>query len=166
VGALGSSSAPSPLLIVFLVPMTSTSLPQPPPPAWSALLASGPMPLDQPSWLTVLAVLLAIMLQQLVVSAAPALMASTNPALAPPPAWTALLATPPAALALSSCQAALYTTLAVPVGPTLQAASGPSPLAAVCVQWLSMMANPASRTQMGTLKPTRTAPSPSQGLAQ
>ena len=53
-----------------------------------------------------------------------------------------------------------------PVGPTLQAAPGPSPLAAVHVQWLNMMASLASRTQLGTMKPTRTAPSPSRGLAQ
>jgi hypothetical protein len=70
----------------------STSQPQPPPPAWTALLARPPLALPLLLKQTVLPVLLAVMLQQLEMSAAPALMASTSPALAPPPAWGVLLA--------------------------------------------------------------------------
>jgi hypothetical protein len=55
----------------------------------------------------------------------------------------------------------------VPVEPSLlQAAPGPSPLAAALVQWLGQIPSLASKTQLGTMKPTRTVPSPSQGLAQ
>jgi len=44
-----------------LPPSTSLSLPQPL--VWTALLASSPMPLAQPSWLTALAVLLGSILK-------------------------------------------------------------------------------------------------------
>jgi hypothetical protein len=135
----------------------STSLTLPRPPAWTALLASSPMPLAQPSWLTALAALLGSILK--LEPAPPVLSASTSLTLLPPPVWTALLASSPQALGPQSA-------LGAPLGPTLQAAVGPSPLAAVCVQWLILMVNPASRTQLGTMKQTRTAPSPSQGLAQ
>ena len=140
-----------------------TSLIQPLPPAWTALLATPPLALAPASWLTALPVLLASTL--LLGSAPPVLHRSTSLPQLPPPAWTALLARSPLALALLCWLSAL----AAPVGPTSQAAQapGPSPLAAVCVQWLTlMMVNPASKTQLGTMKPTRTAPSPSQGLAQ
>ena len=56
-----------------------------------------------------------------------------------------------------------------PVGPSLlEISPGPSPQAAVCAEWWRKYprANPASKTQLGTMEATRTAPSPSQGLAQ
>ena len=141
----------------------STSLPQPRPPAWTALLATPPMALAQPSWLSALDVLLGSMLQ--LESAPPALSPHTSLPLAPPPAWTALLATSLLALALFCCLTAQTLQQTAPVGPTWTA-PGASPLAEMHAQWLTMMANHASKTHLGTMKPTRTAPSPTLGLGQ
>jgi hypothetical protein len=79
------------LLGVLPVLLPSTSLPQPPPPAWSALLARPPLALALLLDQTVLPVLLAVMLQQLVMSAAPVMHPTSLP-LAPPPVWGVLLA--------------------------------------------------------------------------
>ena len=136
-----------PLLDVLHVMPPHTSLTQPLPPAWTALLASSPLGLAQPSWLIALAVLLGSISK--LGPAPPVLSTSTSLSLAPPPAWSALLASSPMPLAQPSWQ----TVLSAPLGPTLQAAPGPSPLAAVCAQWLPlMMVSPASRTQLGTMK--------------
>ena len=76
------------LLGVLHVLPPSTSLIQLRPPAWTALLATLPLVLAQPSWLTVLAVLLASMLQ---LGPAPlALRPHTSLPQLQPPAWTAL----------------------------------------------------------------------------
>jgi hypothetical protein len=136
---------------------TSTSLSLAPPPAWSALLASSPMPLAQPSWLTALLALLASILQ--LESAPPVSSPLTSLPVAPPLAWTALLVN----LLMALARPSWLSALPAPVGPSL-VAPGPSPLATVPVQWLTLV--PASKTQLGTLKSTRTAPSPSQGLPQ
>jgi hypothetical protein len=87
---LASSSVLLLVALPALPPSTSPALV--PPPAWTALLATPPLALALLLKQTALPVLLAVMLQQLDMSAAPALMASTSPALAPPPAWVVLLA--------------------------------------------------------------------------
>ena len=91
-------------------PLASTSQTLPPAPAWTALLANLLIALGPPSWLTALTALLASMLQQ--GCAPPALLRSTSPTLPPAPAWTALLASSPLALALHSWLTALTVLLA------------------------------------------------------
>ena len=100
--------APWPSAHSVLSPLTS--LIQPPPPVWTALLATPPLALELLCCQTALPVLLASTSQM--ESAPPALPPSTSLTLPPPPVWTALLATPPLALELLCCQTALPVLLA------------------------------------------------------